>query len=293
MNLLRHRYASGKSDGPDVSQIQPSHWNDGHFFTGGNAGDVVMRDLADPTYGVKWAPAGFKILESTDIGVRHDWTPAGFGTENAIIHWQGASDLSVTGLAVATSVVGQIVTLRNRSGGLIYVFNEWAESTSQFRFYNVVKSAPVMIATGGYMTWVRLAGGWLQMAHDQGAFVTPPFNAAEYYGSGGMTWTVGASNVTQCSFRLSGTMLSWSMYLSTTTLGGAPASAVFRSVPGGYDPRTYAPVLGTVHVGEQMAVLGLHEPGNKRIHLIRDAAQFQTFPIGTMHVHLTAACEVQ
>lgn len=59
MNLLKHRFVSGKSDGADATQVQPSNWNDGHAFSGGAAGDVLTRDPTDATYGAKWgAPPG-------------------------------------------------------------------------------------------------------------------------------------------------------------------------------------------------------------------------------------------
>src|SRR5262245_66289053 len=53
-NILRHRFVSTKADGPDPSQIQPSYWNDGHNFTGGNGGDVLTRDPTDANYGAVW-----------------------------------------------------------------------------------------------------------------------------------------------------------------------------------------------------------------------------------------------
>jgi len=57
-NVLKHRFASAKANGADATQVQPSHWNDGHVFSGGNAGDLLTRDPTDATYGAKWqAPA--------------------------------------------------------------------------------------------------------------------------------------------------------------------------------------------------------------------------------------------
>lgn len=58
MNLLDHRFRSSKADGPDASQVQPSHWNDGHQFQGGNNGDVLVRDVTDPAFGATWASLG-------------------------------------------------------------------------------------------------------------------------------------------------------------------------------------------------------------------------------------------
>ena len=53
-SLLFHRFVSPKANGSDGTQVQPSNWNDGHRFTGGAAGDVIIRDPTDATYGVKW-----------------------------------------------------------------------------------------------------------------------------------------------------------------------------------------------------------------------------------------------
>jgi hypothetical protein len=53
-NVLKHRFPSAKADGADATQIQPSHWNDGHAFSGGNAGDVLTRDPTDASYGAQW-----------------------------------------------------------------------------------------------------------------------------------------------------------------------------------------------------------------------------------------------
>lgn len=60
-NVLRHRFVSAKTDGPDATQVQPSSWNDGHVFTGGAAGDVLTRDPTDPNYGAIWKPQGVWI----------------------------------------------------------------------------------------------------------------------------------------------------------------------------------------------------------------------------------------
>jgi hypothetical protein len=54
-NVLKHRFASGKTDGPDATQVQPSNWNDGHLFSGGVNGDVLTRDTTDASFGAKWA----------------------------------------------------------------------------------------------------------------------------------------------------------------------------------------------------------------------------------------------
>jgi len=58
MNLLKHRFVSGKGDGPDATQVQPSNWNDGHTFVGGASGNVLVRDPSDANFGATWSPWG-------------------------------------------------------------------------------------------------------------------------------------------------------------------------------------------------------------------------------------------
>jgi len=59
-NVLTHRFVSPKVDGTDLTQVQPSAWNDGHRFSGGLTGDVLTRDTGDATFGASWVtPAGW------------------------------------------------------------------------------------------------------------------------------------------------------------------------------------------------------------------------------------------
>ena len=79
-NVLKHRFASGKANGPDATQIQPSHWNDGHLFSGGNAGDLLTRDPTDASFGAKWgAPPAPYVPPAADVWKAYTvlWTASG------------------------------------------------------------------------------------------------------------------------------------------------------------------------------------------------------------------------
>jgi len=54
MNVLQHRFVSPKLDGSDLTQVQPSAWNDGHRLIGGAHGDLLARDTTDATFGGMW-----------------------------------------------------------------------------------------------------------------------------------------------------------------------------------------------------------------------------------------------
>jgi hypothetical protein len=54
-NTTIHVFPSTKADGPDATKVQPSNWNDGHKYTGGSNGNVLVRDTSDATYGGAWS----------------------------------------------------------------------------------------------------------------------------------------------------------------------------------------------------------------------------------------------
>lgn len=100
-NIVKHRFASAKADGADATQIQPSHWNDGHNFAGGTAGDVLTRDPTDVNFGARWSAFGTWQL----------WTP----NWSALLVAPAIADGNVYG---RYAVVGRTVTyaLRLASG---------------------------------------------------------------------------------------------------------------------------------------------------------------------------------
>jgi len=90
-NLVKHRFVSGKADGPDATQVQPSAWNDGHVFAGGNAGDLLTRDPTDATYGAAWATLGTFV----DI----PYAPTNFGADAGATWTPAAGDILTYGYA--------------------------------------------------------------------------------------------------------------------------------------------------------------------------------------------------
>jgi hypothetical protein len=104
MNLLKHRFVSGKSDGADASQVQPSNWNDGHTFSGGAAGDVLTRDPTDPNYGAKWgAPPGQWIDVPFDA--------SRFAASGGMIWAVDAGDVTTFAYAISGRVMTVFLTL--------------------------------------------------------------------------------------------------------------------------------------------------------------------------------------
>jgi hypothetical protein len=64
-DILRHTFVSPKADSPDTSLVSASEWNDGHTFTGGSNGQILVADNTQAK-GVKWVDGA--IAYSTFIG---------------------------------------------------------------------------------------------------------------------------------------------------------------------------------------------------------------------------------
>lgn len=68
-----------------------------------------------------------------------------------------------------------------------------------------------------------------------GAWITPPYNAADFTGSGaGMTWTVQAGDVVTYAYTIIGKTMMLSIYLNTTSVGGTLNDGLGIRIPGGY-----------------------------------------------------------
>jgi hypothetical protein len=83
-NVLLHRFISPHTDGADLTQVQPSNWNDGHRFTGGAEGDVLTRTLADASFGATWQPAPAWVdvpfnAANFQVNAGGTWSVAGAG----------------------------------------------------------------------------------------------------------------------------------------------------------------------------------------------------------------------
>ena len=188
MNVVRHRFASGKVDGPDASQVQPSHWNDGHAFTGGAAGDVLVRDPADATFGATWATrsAGGINFDGSTGAIA---APSTLGTIQILS--QMTSDATLHGVTPATGTfaIGTILRLTNYGAGTL-TLQHMSGSVATGRFANVATAATATrirgivggSTIGGSAEYVWNGGLWLLSAHEQGGPIALPFSPANVSG---------------------------------------------------------------------------------------------------------------
>lgn len=146
-NLVKHRFASAKANGPDATQVQPSHWNDGHLFTGGNADDILARDPTDATYGAKWVTPSAKLAS---IGIWQPFTP----------QWKALTTMPTLGNG---TIVGRYMTI----GKTCWFHIDWhAGTTTTFGTgtYTFTLPLPALTGAGGmnfaFSIWATLGNGW-------------------------------------------------------------------------------------------------------------------------------------
>lgn len=74
--LIFHVFNDAHSDGSDATLVNPSNWNDGHKFTGGNNGAIPVRDTSDGTYGSSWlaSVAVGQVVVSAGVGALPAWS---------------------------------------------------------------------------------------------------------------------------------------------------------------------------------------------------------------------------
>jgi hypothetical protein len=172
----------------------------------------------------------YTVIGNTQTGAINDWAPGLQG--NTVITWSGTADATITGLAGGSN--GQIVLVKNRSASnVLYLPHLSASSAAANRWANMTTSGSTPIAPGGAgLFYYEGANGlWVLTLHDQGAWVTVPYSAAIFTGSGGMTWTVDAGDVVTYRYRLQGRTLQVQFYFNTTSVGGTLSNVLQAALP--------------------------------------------------------------
>jgi hypothetical protein len=221
-----------------------------------------------------------QVITSTITGTVHDWNP-GLTNRSAVISWQGASDLLVTGLVAHHE--GQIVTIVNHGSGTITFANNNAGSAVANRLQNYATSAPTPIASLGNVTYVWILGLWRLLDHEQGAWINEPYNAANY------AWTVTAGQVRSAKYRVSGKTLHWNLdiYGSSRATTGTCVRAAFGGFT--FAAGIFAFTYNLVDSSGAAAGYAYHEPS--QIVFYRTAAG-GLIPAGTVSIYSGAQCEV-
>lgn len=175
------------------------------------------------------ASSGWTVISNADVGAINDWAPAGL-SGNTLILWNGASDFAPTG--IAGGVLGQLVTVKNLSTTKIVSFPDTGASLAAAQFKNFVTGGPTPIAARGQITYQHDGTNWKIVGHEQGAWITRPFAAGNFFGQAGQTWTVASGGVITDAYRLAGRTLTYSFDIQGS-VGGTPGVLITITLPNG------------------------------------------------------------
>ena len=159
------------------------------------------------------------VITSTSTGTQNDWAPG--IVNHTLIKWSGASDMTVTGLA--SGVAGQSVIFKNTGTSIATFSHDSGSSVAANQLQNMATSAGTPVAATGYIIYIHDGTDWKMFDHEQGTWITPAFAAGDYTGSGSLTWTVAAGDVSMQMYRLQGKTLSIRSAILTTSTGGTAA----------------------------------------------------------------------
>jgi hypothetical protein len=145
--------------------------------------------------------------------------PAGNG--DLVIYLTSATGAVIQGIAPGLN--GQRLIVYGAAAATFTFAHLSGTPSSLARCINVATSAPTPITAGGSVTFVydnAISGLWRMITHEQGGWITAPYNAADFVGSGSMTWTVQAADIATIVYRLSGRTVTMTFALDVTSVGG-------------------------------------------------------------------------
>lgn len=161
------------------------------------------------------------VITSSATGAQNNFAPGLSG--NTFVELTGAAP-AISGLA--GGVTGQLVVFKNTGTGVATFLHQNGLSSAGNLFTNLVTSGPTPVAAGGWAAFIYDGSNWMLVDHEQGAWITPAFSAANFTASGAMTWTVASGNVTTYKYRISGKTMQVGWFFQTTTIGGTPSFAL-------------------------------------------------------------------
>lgn len=146
---------------------------------------------------------------------------------------------------------------------------------------------------GSGTTGTILNNAWLQTIYGQidtlvGGWQAIPFNAADFSGTGGMTWTLAAGNLPVHRYAVIGTTLFLTTYIAGGVIGGTLGPTLLVKLP-----RTVAG--GTAATSQ--CYDGIHQPGFVAVqaggtHLMIQKIQETAFSAGVSYIRFSVTLEL-
>jgi hypothetical protein len=231
-NTSATRYLSntGTSNNPAWAQIDLSN---------GITGTLPVSHLVNGTTTT--------FVENTQTGSQNNWDLGTAVIGNTGVLWNGASTLTITGIA-APAASGVFFTFKNiTSAQWAYFAHNSGSSSAANRLRNFVTSDAIPVGPGGSATWMydALNGFWRMVGFDQGSWFTPAYASGDFTGNASMTWTVDSGDVTTDRYYILGTFVIYQFYYQSTSVGGTPSTDLRRALPTLLTPKTASEIVST------------------------------------------------
>jgi hypothetical protein len=187
-------------------------------------------------------------------GTQNSWNPGVFGliTEDIVIFWEGASDITVNGMNFNGNN-GQRVTIVNIGSNVAYFAHQSGSATASKRFMNVCTIITTPVAPRGSVTYQHDGEFWYMISHEQAQDIS--YSTA---------WTgtitnpaIGNGSLTAL-YRVVGGIIKGTLSLSigsTTTLGtGAWIFTYPATINLAYQGVGFALLAGTYYLAQSLAL---------------------------------------
>lgn len=198
-----------------------------------SSGSAKVTNLdADTLDGIDSSRFGWSTITTTSTGTQHNFAPGITTGRNTLIRLSNATTLQITG--IAGGVDGQHLILVANGAGLVTLHNQNASSSNGNRLENFIQAGgtPLAPASGtAHYIYDGTSAHWVLVSHEQGAWITPSFDAATFTGDSSMTWTLTAPDVIANRYVVRGNTVTYIFRLNTTTVGGTPSTTLQITLP--------------------------------------------------------------
>jgi hypothetical protein len=187
---------------------------------------AVLTQLRDAVYAIVRG-----VVQVTAVtGTQNNFAVT--AARRVIVRCSNASLVTFTGFAAGQD--GDEILIYATAGGRVDIAHNSGSSVAANRILNYM-SGTISLAAGSGRALLRYFGGvWNLVEHEQGAWITPTFNAGDYTASGAMTWTVTAPQQATFAYMVRGKTMSVMLQLNGTTIGGVPSATLSIALPGGF-----------------------------------------------------------
>lgn len=212
--------------------------------------------------------------------------PSGVGDLIVYIHTTG----TVTVQGITAGRFGQRLRVYASNSGVVEFVHMSASAVSANRLYNTITSGPTTIAANvGSVEYIydgTIVPQWRLVAHQQGLWLTPPFNAANFSATGGGTFTVAAGNLTTYAYYISGSVVTIQLVMNGT-IGGTPTGITSAAWPFKFSMNQQATAVSSGStVGWGLVMVGI-SPATDVLTFQR--LDFGPYPTGTVYFYVDAS----